>query len=102
MRRPGRVGPAPVAGAIAAAFAAGWVTLLHYGGYERLGVWASIRPTSYNFAVWACAAALLFVAWAGPLGQGEGEVEGPARRVVRLPQAAIALGLGAVAVAGLL
>jgi hypothetical protein len=102
IRRPGQVGPAPVAGAAAFVFAAGWIGLNHYVLLRWLGVWDAAMPTSYNFAAAAGAASLLFVAWSGPLGWGEVEARGFARRLARLPLAAVAVGLAVIAAAGLI
>jgi hypothetical protein len=100
IRRPGQVGPAPVAGATAGAFVTGWVGLSHHFLLDWLRVPEGAIPGSYNFAVAAGVASLIFVAWTGPLGWGEVEARGYARRLVGLPQAAVALGLAVVAVAG--
>jgi O-antigen ligase len=101
IRRPGQVGSAPVAGAAAFAFVAGWIGLDHHLLFDWLRVPAGTIPGSYNFAVAAGVASLLFVAWTGPLGWGEVEARGWARRLVGLPQVAVALGLAVVAAAGL-
>lgn len=102
IRRPGLVGPAPVAGALLVSWAAGWIALLEYVLFRWFAVDHNPgRPFAYNFAVGTCAAALLFVAWAGPLGFGTAEVKGAARRVVQLPAAVVAAGLLVLAVAGL-
>ena len=102
MRRPGEVGPAAVAGAIAAGWVVAWVAGIAYLALPALEVgFDPERDFSFNFALGACAAALLFVAWAGPLGFGEGRVLGYAERLRRLPTAAVALGLLAVLAAGL-
>lgn len=99
IRRPGRIRPAPVAGALSFLGVAAFVTLLDYG------LLASIAPgfhpeSPYNFAVAACAVSLLFIAWSGPLAFGEAEVDPRVRRLVHLPAAAVAVGLAATALAG--
>lgn len=102
LRRPGEVGAAVVAGALTA----GW--LLLRVGIDVQFVLPSLgddadpaRPDSFNFALGAAAAALVFVAWAGPLGFGERPVLGIARPLQRLPSVAVGVGLAAIAVAGL-
>ncbi len=101
MRRPGAVGPAAVAGALAAGWIVGWVGALESVllPYLDLG-FNPDRPFSFNFALGGCAAAMLFVAWAGPLGFGEGPVLGWAERLRRLPTAAVAVCLAVLAAAG--
>lgn len=101
IRRPGRVGPAPVAGAAAFTFSAGWIALNQHYLLGWLGVWAEAMPTSYNFAAAAGAASLAFVAWTGPLGWGEAQVRGKTRHLVRLPVVAVAVGLAVLAIQGL-
>ncbi len=102
MRRPGDVGPAAVAGALAAGWVVAWVGGLEYVllPYLKLGINPD-RLFSYNFALGGCAAGLLFVAWAGPLGFGEGRVLGYAERLRRLPSLAVGVGLAVIAFAGL-
>ncbi|WP_373048216.1 O-antigen ligase family protein [Vulgatibacter sp.] len=102
IRRPGLVGPAPVAGALTVAWAAVWITLLEYVLFRWFNVeYNPGRPFSYNFAVGACAVGVLFVAWAGPLGFGEARVVGVAQRLIRLPAVVVAAGLLVIAAAGL-
>ncbi|HWV37024.1 MAG TPA: hypothetical protein VN033_00940 [Vulgatibacter sp.] len=96
IRRPGSIGPAPVAGAIACLFVIGFVSLLHYGVLAP-----GFVPTApYNFAVASCLASLLFVAWSGPLSLGLSEVDRRVRRLAGLPEAAVASGLLAALILG--
>lgn len=99
IRRPGRIRPAPVAGALSFVGVALFVTMLDYGWL------ASIAPgfhpeAPYNFAVAACAVSLLFMAWSGPLAFGEAEVDPLVRRLVHLPAAAVVVGLAATVLLG--
>ncbi|AKU91106.1 O-antigen ligase family protein [Vulgatibacter incomptus] len=100
IRRPGRIGPAPVAGALCCLGVLGFVGSLDYGVVRDFA--AGFEPLlSYNFAVAACLVSMLFVAWSGPLSFGEADLQGRARHLARLPAAAVAVGLAAVAMAGL-
>lgn len=94
IRRPGRIGPAPVAGALVCAGTLAFLVAVDYA------LWPTIDARDSNFAVTACVISMLFVAWSGPLSFGEAELPGVARRFSRLPAATVALCLAAWAVAG--
>ena len=100
IRRPGRIRPAPVAGALT------FLGVFAFVGLLDLGALAAVAPgfspeAPYNFAVAACAVSLVFLAWAGPLAFGEAEVDPRVRRLVDLPAVAVAVGLAATAFLGL-
>ncbi|HEY0839208.1 MAG TPA: hypothetical protein VGD74_03380, partial [Vulgatibacter sp.] len=95
IRRPGRIGPAPVAGALVCAGSLAFLVALGYGLVDAKGL-----EHSPDAAVAACVISMLFVAWSGPLSFGESELPGAARRLSRLPAATVALGLAVVAIAG--
>lgn len=99
IRRPGRIGPAPVAGAIACLGILTFVSLLEYGLIPSIS--NDFAPSlTYNFAAAAFVVSVLWVAWSGPLSFGEAEQDGTVGRLARLPAAAVAAGLLAVVVAG--
>lgn len=100
IRRPGRVGPAPVAGALMALFAALFTLLLEVFHLVPLRSGAGTAAFSYNFVAGAFAVGLFFVAWSGPLAFGEVRVQGTPGRLVRLPVLAGAAGLAVLVALG--
>lgn len=95
VRRPGRIGAAQVAGAVACLWLLGLLAL-EDAGLPFRGEDLPLQASMGAFSVF-----LLFLGWAGPSGLGEGEVEGLASRLQSLPAVATACALAATVVAGL-
>lgn len=94
IRRPGRIGAAQVAGAVACLWLLGLLTLDDHGIAVR-GDDLSLNASMGAFSVF-----MLFIGWAGPLDLGRLGVERARLRVLGLPVVATALALVATVFAG--
>ena len=94
VRRPGRIGAAQVAGAVASLWLLGLLFL------DNPGIAVRGEEPALNVTMGAISVFMLFIGWAGPLEMGQARTSGIARRLVGLPAVAVAVALGATAVAG--
>lgn len=94
IRRPGRIGAAQVAGAVACLWLLGLLTLDDHGIAVR-GDDLSLNASMGAFSVF-----MLFIGWAGPLGLGRPGGDREHLRVLGLPVVATALALAATALVG--
>lgn len=94
VRRPGRIGAAQVAGAVASLWLLGLLFL------DNPGIAVRGEEPALNVTMGAFSVFMLFIGWAGPLEMGRARPSGAARRLVGLPTVAVAFALGVTAVAG--
>lgn len=95
VRRPGRIGAAQVAGAVASLWLLGLLFL------EDPGIAVRGEEPALNVAMGAFCVFMLFIGWAGPLEMGEARPKGRASRLMHLPAVATAFALAITFLAGL-
>lgn len=95
VRRPGRIGAAQVAGAVASLWLLGLLFL------EDPGIAVRGEEPALNVAMGAFCVFMLFIGWAGPLELGGAQPPGRSRRLMNLPAVATAFALAATLLAAL-